>query len=296
MKIVFALILLCTPILHAGDMEHRYNAVRSLLDKYQRPFTVLELTTQPQALSFSIAHDYDAVCVVAAPDDANILLEQCHLCDTYGNIILLKKKFSLKDIGTVKNYNHFDVVLIWDIHSLLEKKRLWLKNIKKIVKLGDHIIIEIPSLIENSLIRIIKPYLRRTRFTQKGSTFTTLAKHTYSVGTIFQFTHKIQHLNNIPRYQIISSFEEKKFLKQNTILTNWEPGINLQTFKVLNGIYPEKKIIRKLLEPFKKLDHPDLLMKNIIIQGKKLIPIDWEGKYYYDPQETIPKMIEAFKD
>ena len=298
MKIAFVLILLYTPMLYPSDMAYRYNIIRPLLDKYQRPFTVLEITTQPQALSFSIAHDYDAVCVVAASDDDNALLEQCHLCDTRGNILLLKIELSPGNIWELKRYSHFDVVLIWDIWGLLKKNMLWLKNIKNIFKLGDHIILETPNSVEDSWLKKIKRYLRRIRIIKKDPTLITFFKEiTRKKETILQFFHKVQHLADNSRYKIISSFEEKKFLKRNTILTDWNPGINLQTFQLFNGVYPEKKVIRKLLEPFKELDHPDLLMRNIIIQGKKLIVIDWEDqRHKKDPTKMISEMIEAFGD
>ena len=89
-------------------------------------------------------------------------------------------------------------------------------------------------------------------------------------------------------YSIVSTFEEKFFIKPKEYTNEeinkkyyWKPGINLHTFSSLDGIYPEKKHIRKkILEIFNPLTHRDFGIANVIIQGKTLKAIDYSDTDY----------------
>lgn len=102
-------------------------------------------------------------------------------------------------------------------------------------------------------------------------------------------------------YKIESNFTDKKFIKNKPnyplSITPWHAGINLLTFKKLKGIYPTKEMIQSLLYPLISIEHNDLHIFNLIIQGKSLVPIDGDekGRVHSVPFE-LQKILNQFRN
>ncbi len=276
--------------------EHRYNVIKPLLNRYTRPITILELGAHNNnALSFSIAQEYDAACVIAESDYVHDVLNICNARNDK-NIILLSKKLSLDDLQRLSECEHFDVILAFDIIRLFKPK--WKEAINILLKSADHIIIESPSeQIEKYLSKNTRTMLTQSHY-----------QDSHEIGSLFLFNKYKKYLSrrwwNYPYYEIgsytvFSNFQEKKLIKiqQELVITPWNTGINLLTFKELQGIYPSKKVIIELLEPLKNIDHTSLHIHNIIIQGNNLVPIDYSHKpheRHLIPQ-AVEKIINQFK-
>jgi len=76
------------------------------------------------------------------------------------------------------------------------------------------------------------------------------------------------------KYPIESDFA-KKILKKGAIPVAWKAGINLMSFLMLRGVYPTHDGIRDQIKKMKRLDHNDLVIGNMILQGTTVIPIDF---------------------
>ncbi len=276
--------------------EYRYQILKPLLNKYKRPITVLELGASNYALSFDIAQQYNATCVIIATNNTQQLLGTCTSCK-YDNVILLNKQLLVQDLIRLGECEHFDVVLAFDTTQLFHEE--WKKVTDTLLKLGDHIILESPAEHKKNHI---EHYLINNKETVAVKT---LQHNNYQTGTVFLCSTNRQYfarnywnyskLNRPGTYIIKSNFKEKSFIKKGPITTKWHSGINLLTFKVLQGIYPSKETIRSLLEPLQYAGHSDLNIHNVIIQGKKLALIDWDGRGHFTPQEAFARLMNHFK-
>jgi hypothetical protein len=91
-------------------------------------------------------------------------------------------------------------------------------------------------------------------------------------------------------YEIISTFEKRLFIKifnDSLCIMNWKKGINLLTFKMLNGVYPTNEYLIEQIKSFKGLYSSDFKIPNMIVQGKNLITIDG-----FDFRCGVPRMID----
>lgn len=76
------------------------------------------------------------------------------------------------------------------------------------------------------------------------------------------------------KYPIETDFSTK-ILKKGAISVAWKAGINLMTFLMLRGVYPVHDDIRAQIKKMKRLDHNDLVIGNMILQGRLVVPIDF---------------------
>lgn len=286
----------------------RYEALVPLLKKYKRPFTVLDLGASQGYFSFRIAHDFPAVAVMIEGNytkynTANELLELCKQNTQLNSVIYLQKQITPEDLEHLAECEHFDVVLAFNIIHHFSKQ--WKRVADAIFRLGDHIIVETPPSTDavfahNKEVKDLETYLKN----KKGTVIAKTPRHT-DPSALALMTHFEVHKTAINykhwffgtptfgssiSYSIVSSFNEKSFIKikpESTIKRPWYPGINFITFKALNGVWPTKKMIIEDLLSFTRLNHPDLLPWNIIIQGKKLQPIDNDGEFYADPAKCL---------
>jgi hypothetical protein len=275
LKKLFSLLLL-TKFIFSFE---QYQPIQEILNQYQRPITVLEISPIKGFFSFRIAEEYDSTCVMIEGQNAEELNELCLLAD-FKNIILLKKDLTPRQIERLSDCEHFDIVIVNSLHDD------FYKEVEQLLKLGDHLFIKIGNsnqeledyLIENKgeivfcdssfkifFFRRNKKRLRRT-YWHRGISFAR-------------------------KYFVESSFENKFFIKKRKKYV-WQKGINLTTFKVLGGIYPSYDIIRTMIKNFKGVDHGDLRLWNMILQGKNIILIDNNGKF--NPQDCLEETLLVF--
>lgn len=251
-----------------GQSSDRYYCVMSsLLDQYQRPFTMLELGAMPGQLSFKIAENHDAVSVIIASDNTPELFNTC--CKNHlNNVVLLNHKLSTFDLYRLGECEHFDVVVATDIQKLFGEK--WQKAINSLLSLGEHMFIEVPTEDEE-----LREYVA-----SKGGEHVSESLYYFKVEKqcLYRRRWGYRLRAHEGQYAIESTFLEKKLTKtkfgRTVKKTVWQPGINLHTFKVLNGVYPYKALIRRHLTSLANQKHNDLRIFNVIIQGFNFVAID----------------------
>ena len=298
----------------ARDCASRYEAFKPLLQKYKRPFTILDLGASQGYFTLRTAWEFPhAVGVMIEGDyspDWHIsqnLLKICKKNTQLNNIIFLNKHLTVKDLERLADCEHFDVVLAFNIIHHFGKE--WKQAAEAIFKLGDFTIIESPPSTDkvfanNQEVRALEKFLEE----KKGTVLARTPRHTdptaLALMQLFETPKKeinYKHwfygdssaVGNIS-YQVESDFEEKKFIKKNQdklIRRDWVAGINFITFKTLNGLWPDKEIVVTELLKFKKLDHGDLLPWNVIIKGRALTAIDDDEGYFYNPAKCLLQTI-----
>lgn len=273
----------------ARECASRYESLRTVLDKYKRPITVLDIGASMGYFAFRIAHDYDAICVLLEGGSGLHLLNLCKANTDLTNIVYLKRFITVDELKILSRCEHFDVVLLFNVVHHVPR---CYKFIDAVFELGDNIIVETPPAEDKhftggmgSLIRGIENYfMNKGPYTVIGQT----PRHTDPSATakMMWFERKKQtlskaywlHPDTRPGcWKVESDYEKKIFIKNrdnDQETREWIPGINLLTFKMLNGIYPEIDYIKDRLVEFKESLHPDGIIWNMILQGKNIELID----------------------
>lgn len=289
------LIVICALILgRVFDLypKEDYQAIKSLIMKYKRPITVLEISVDFPKYSFEIAKKFDAICVILLlQGDAQKVINEIKL-HNYKNIILLTEQMSLKYFEVLGRCEYFDVTIAHDFSKLYGDS--WKKIAKLLMKLGDYIFLEnhsaidqlLPELNDKSIMQIVS-----------GSNETLSLYKTEKKGLeLARFTQYKRNKPHVIKYRIKSDFEKKLFCRNSQNSLPMIPGINLITFVMLRGLYPTDNIISRSIKKMKNAIpyHDDLVIGNMIVKGCNIIPIDFNDNGKYDMTECINLALKFF--
>lgn len=267
----------------------KYKAINHLLSKYKRPFTVLEVGATNGFFSFKGAQDYPAsvFAMIEGFRDSNMhysnqLYDDCRKNRALKNIILLRRSFTIENLEHLATCEHFDVVFGFNI--LHQFGSQWQRYADAVLKLGDNVFIEVSIKsrgYDEELLEAIENYLIKNGgivINENRSEKTKLylfAKNKTSISRKYWVADE----NTRRQLKIISNFEHKFIVKSHknyTRISPWIPGINLLTFKMMNGKYPRIRTLKRIIKTFANVDHPDPFIWNLVLQGTKVELIDWD--------------------
>ena len=101
---------------HGWQCEERYAAIKPILDQYDRPIKVLDIGADNGYFSIKASMEHDATCVMA---DTTLRLKRiCEYNNEVPSLIYLKKRLSTEDLKYLAEHEHFDVVLVLNVHVL----------------------------------------------------------------------------------------------------------------------------------------------------------------------------------
>ncbi len=262
--------------------NERYHIIQSLLDRYQRNFTMLDIGARQGYYSLRTAHDYNSVCVMTEKNDT--LLEICKAHPELNNIILLNTQFTPNTLKHLGECEHFDVILA--LHVRNEFGEQWKEALDALFTLGDHLIVEVgPD--DNDM----QKYIVTNRGQVIGKTSTNGHEYRstlYHVKTSNNYLRRKTWLwrpMDKDSYYIESSFTNKQLQVSSekgtySHTTTWLAGINLCTFKMCHGVYPTSKQLKNELLTVKDATHTDWMINNMIIQGTTLALIDGDSQLH----------------
>jgi hypothetical protein len=258
---------------HAPCPEH----LKQFLTRYERPFTLVEVSPGASAVSFAIAKEFDCTCVIIEHDAYQQLLGECKQ-ENSEHVILLARTIGWPGYRTLSECEHFDVVVISDIQKrfAVDMEPNW----GCLLQLGDYTFIEIPKE-HVDYVQNVRSYLQA-----QGISFQELENDTGNVCIFIDRPRKTlkrkvwqSDINALHPYSIQSTFKTKELVNRfKGKATPWIPGINLATFITLNGMYPDKDWISKKITEFKGVKHNDFWFGNMIIQGAEIKLIDFGDK------------------
>lgn len=228
--------------------------VSDVLDRYNRPTTNL----------FISASHWD--CIIAnaqkLPQSVFVILDNSQSLDfqelmkflenhssVFDNLIVLKWPISLNSLKKLYSCEHFDVLFFLNEESSADLIAESLGKAHLLVVSG-HGAKEKYQLIESP-----SPFYLQLR--------------------------SLIH-NTVPsrKYRVEFSFQGKEFQKTfqeseaiNSVKTEWVPGINLITYLMLNGIYPDRVRLAQGL-PI-EVNHSDWMPNNMLVQGSRIALIDY---------------------
>lgn len=297
------------------DSEARYRIIRQVLDRYKRPFEMLDIGASQGYYSFKAAHDYDCVSVMIEgnnpeyPRVGSQLLDLCRANDTLDNVILLQKAVTPEDLKRLSECESFSVVLAMNIIHWFGPR--WKEVTDSILALGDNIIIETPPEEEggnpdqNRIRKSIEEYLTSRKATVLGK----VPRHTseskmaniyliQSQKTKLARKHWLAPVTDDP-FTIASSYRSRTITKwpphaRAREVYRWKPGINLMTYMMYNGAYPLKRKIESEIRRIRDLSHNDWTANNMILQGERLSLIDWDDPAHGNGGRfSSPRVIKA---
>lgn len=246
-------------------------AIHDLMGRYHRAVTVLEVGRSSEAYLFTLAKRYPGSYILM---DRKLSQSAEQLEELfYKNIVFLHPpKIDTGLIAELGKCEHFDVAIIHQGDHLFDSEQIFASSLQLLLALGDHIFVEIPQ----HLVAVAKAvHACDVVQTSATSCFCYFEMHKTCI-TKARWTAAEEGTTS---YGIVSNFEEKRMAKQSTGTTStWIPGINLLTFLMLRGVYPTDDMMREQLKTFKHIDHNDLVIGNMVVQGRQIVPIDFADK------------------
>lgn len=303
--VLFVVLWMLTMGVQAEDIQLRCNILDSFAEQYARPFTAVEIAACDGACSLYLAHTYPrAVCVMIegnelqGPAWGDFVLAHCAK-QKLPNIILLESAVRFADLQRLGECEHFD--LVFSFYAVERAGFSWKSLIDAMLQLGDHLLLE----VMNTHVQAQNYLLQHGAHVIATLTTSTIYYVACNKKTLKRKTW-LRTLES--KINIKSTFTEKKLIKKtpyhNNILTSdWQPGINLITFKMYHGVYPTTAMVKKALSAIEYVWHNDWAMHNIIVQGTSLALIDYgdprmqghEQAHSHLREETYRKVVHCLE-
>lgn len=264
------------------ETESRYKLIKSVAEKYKRPFTVLDIGANLGYFAIRLTEDFPECTVVALEDAYSDWLTEVLDKNETERVILLKKKATLEDLKYLADIEHFDIVLAMSVIHHIDGG---FKNVLEACRnLGDNLIAETATedracgqkSVKESFIPEDAEILGYGKSHLKGPK-----------RPVFWLQQQRKTLKkryyNSPRKDAldltIESTFTKKIKKQRGKELDWVRGINLMTYINFGGRRPKNTKIREILKANKPTDpHGDLSTHNVILKGDGIEFIDWNDE------------------
>lgn len=281
-----AMLFFCT--LQDAIASNHQKYVQSFLQQYQpdRGITVLEIGVDNCKYAYKVSKNFNATAVMLylgrLHDESQFTME-----NQYPNLVIVNPvTMNVNQLETLVRCEHFDVVIIHGIPNKLKRGHALTDNFDQtfdlLLQLGDHTFIEVDSQDNKTAQLCSKKNMMKLRASKDALWYANTEKLGLDIAR-----WNCNHMNwqkQVYRYPIFSNFEKKHYQKKESADTEipWLKGINLSTFVMLRGICPCEKTIQNCLEAMRSIKHNDLIIGNMIVQGRSIIPIDlddprWNG-------------------
>lgn len=248
------------------------------INQYTRPITFLVIDNKNDSMSlFSYSKKFpESVFVLISNNDCVYPETPPH------NFIHLKTNGTIDELRHLGECEHFDMVLIKDHNNELNEQCA-----SVLYALGENVFINVEKRQE-----LFEKHIRELGFNKiSHSIVETNLFHCYHPVTFLKRTHWFESASSLNSVRhIISTLHEKKLHKKydpKHVPTTWLPGINLMTFKVLNGCIPQETIMRNEIVRLFNISHLDWMPNNMILQGCRVELID------FDPLDSEPKTVNT---
>lgn len=219
------------------ECEERYQAIKQVLDLYDRPITTIDIGANNGYFSIRAAQEYGSTAVMVDMQDR--LEKICEYNTDLSTLICLNKQLTTQDLKELNRREHFDVLILFHVLHHIAEPDSWEEFLNEVFKLADNVIIQTPPandgfIVDKPNIPAIERYL--------------LSLPTGKV--IGSFTRQSEEI----RDHMIWFCLKPKDLHSSLYSKPRKQGISLATFRKLHGRYPSKEHIKAMREklPFYK--------------------------------------------
>ena len=296
------------------NSEKRYDEIFKFCKKFNRPISVLDLGAAEGYFTFRLSEDFSGVFIAVENNPERKLLELC-IKNNDHKVLLLDKQMNLKNLKSLKEVQHFDIVLALNIIHHFDEP--FQDVLDTLVSMSSFCFMEHPNSLENestknsqrleaeklNLDSFDPILLNKTQsglgnsFNQKLERNLWLLKNT-QLKTIdrgwrgaskysesFGPGNHISIKSNFDKIDIDYSLRDEN--------RTWIQGIDLRTFLENNGVYPTNDEIINLIDNLEIKNARDLGPHNLILNGERLFVIDQDDKF--DDVNTKEKLKDFLK-
>ena len=296
------------------NSEKRYDEIFKFCKKFNRPISVLDLGAAEGYFTFRLSEDFSGVFIAVENNPERKLLELC-IKNNDHKVLLLDKQMNLKNLKSLKEVQHFDIVLALNIIHHFDEP--FQDVLDTLVSMSSFCFMEHPNSLENestknsqrleaeklNLNSFDPVLLNKTQsglgnsFNQKLERNLWLLKNT-KLKTIdrgwrgaskysesFGPGNHISIKSNFDKIDIDYSLRDEN--------RTWIQGIDLRTFLENNGVYPTNDEIINLIDDLEIKNARDLGPHNLILNGERLFVIDQDDKF--DDVNTKEKLKDFLK-
>jgi len=296
------------------NSEKRYNEIFKFCKKFNRPISVLDLGAAEGYFTFRLSEDFSGVFIAVENNPERKLLELC-IKNNDHKVLLLDKQMNLKNLKSLKEVQHFDIVLALNIIHHFDEP--FQDVLDTLVSMSSFCFMEHPNSLENestknsqrleaeklNLDSFDPILLNKTQsglgnsFNQKLERNLWLLKNT-QLKTIDRGWRGVSKYNESfgpgNHISIKSNFDKIDIaygLRDEN--RTWIQGIDLRTFLENNGVYPTNDEIINLIDDLEIKNARDLGPHNLILNGECLFVIDQNDKF--DDVNTKEKLKDFLK-
>lgn len=257
-----------------GESAH-IAALKKIISHYERPITALVIVAN---------EDIDPILSLASEYPANIFVvlnnEPITATHLPSNIIKLDREPNPRLLTHLYECEHFDLVFSDYTHFRSIEYADALKYC------GEHVLIATKDSFLQNILKI-----KSFELIHHDNDGSALFLNKKSI-TFLPRPHWICLPSNQQQARPITSNLKEKYLTKlyepSHPKSPWHCGINLMTFKALNGSFPSTKTLSKEIVRLFNVLHPDWMPNNIIVTGSGLRLIDFDNP---DQVKTVQSNI-----
>ncbi len=287
------------------ECAERYELVAHFCSQYRRPFTVLDVGANLGYFGIRLAEQFPECRVVAVegrPEIGSVLQENDN-----PRVIWLRRMLSLRDLWCLANVEAFDVVLALSvIHHLPAAPEASLEVLPLI---GDHLILELPyedtACGQEKVQAIVPPSdavdLGRGKSHLDGGSRQILlvSRPKRRLASAYLGCSRSELAMTI-----YSDFARKRvrFWTKAEPERDWHAGLNLQTYLVMGGAYPSRRLIaarvrEAAIDERQAYDHRDIAAWNVILQGDRVQIIDRQDPHTgrHDDKLCLERLLASLE-
>ena len=286
------------------EVASRYELIKAQAEKFNRPFTVLDIGANLGYFSIRLTEDFPECTVVAIEGIYNSWLREVLTANQSDRIIALNKVFSLADLKKLSAVEHFDMVLAMSVMHHIDGG---FSNVMETVRsLGEVKVIEIATEDRACGQDSVKSGFIPDDAELLGEGVSHLNGPARPIFKLYDKKTKLESVYiDVPSTKanwndisIVSNYNAKQLIK-NEVATEWVRGINLKTYDYFKGSYPSRNDVASMIEHNKpNRKHGDLKIHNIILQGDAVHYIDFmdESCEVFNDEQLLTEVINHLRD
>ena len=296
------------------NSEKRYDEIFKFCKKFNRSISVLDLGAAEGYFTFRLSEDFSGVFIAVENNPERKLLKLC-IKNNDHKVLLLDKQMNLKNLKSLKEVQHFDIVLALNIIHHFDEP--FQDVLDTLVSMSSFCFMEHPNSLENestknsqrleseklNLDSFDPILLNKTQsglgnsFNQKLERNLWLLKNTQlkTIDRGWRGASKYNESFGPGNHISIKSNFDKIDIDYGLRDENrtWIQGIDLRTFLENNGVYPTNDEIINLIDDLEIKNARDLGPHNLILNGECLFVIDQDDKF--DDVNTKEKLKDFLK-